>query len=238
MNKLLIYTFLSTIGIYSSANAFTPWWEQPTVCRLDPSRCYSAMGAGFDTELWDNGSKCWGQKIICADALKNSSGNTPLPKKEISNTSYVNADFDTNKLSAYGDCYGQRKTKNNGTETMVNGKYVQVWCHGILDRVDETTPNGEITFGPQPTCTKLAEYGYVAVENGQCYGKHFDQNKYYIDCEGNTITPSRLIVLNGADINAPQGNAPQTMADAKNRFQDMYKTSADKKSIAFKNKTN
>lgn len=235
MKKTYLFSILSIIGMCNTATAFTPWWEQPTVCRLDPSRCYPTMGAGFDTELWDSDAKCWGQKIICADALTSGNEDRPIKKQDTTNSNYVSSDFDINTLSADGDCYGQRKTRNDGTETMVNGKYVQVWCHGILDNADETLPNGEVTFGTQPTCKTLAEYGYVAVENGRCYGKYFNPTQYHIDCGDKTTTPSRLIILNGADINAPMGNAPATMADANTRFEEMYKTSKEKKSSVFKN---
>ena len=36
------------------SNAATPWWQQPTVCRLDPTNCYSTMGAGFDANMGCN----------------------------------------------------------------------------------------------------------------------------------------------------------------------------------------
>ncbi|MBQ8255665.1 MAG: hypothetical protein IJY99_01730 [Alphaproteobacteria bacterium] len=52
MKKILIASFLSVIGINFAFGA-TPWWEQPTVCKLNPSDCYSGMGAGFDSEMWD-----------------------------------------------------------------------------------------------------------------------------------------------------------------------------------------
>lgn len=239
MNKKYIFFITAILGIYNSANAFTPWWEQDTICRINSNNCYSSATKGIK-EVWDSTSKCWGQKIICAEALQNSSDNTPLTKKEISNTSYVSTDFDTNKLSADGDCYGQRKTKSNNTQAMVDGTYVKVWCLGILDNAKESTQNGEITFGTQPTCKMLADKNYIAVidDQNKCYGKKLS-TQYYIDCSDSTNDkPSQLIVLNNADIYAPQGNAPQTMADAKAKFQDMYKTSTDRKSVAFKNTTN
>ncbi len=244
MNKKYIFFITAILGIYNSANAFTPWWEQDTICRINSNNCYSSATKGINMESWDDTSKCWGKKIICAKALalKNSSDNTEVAKKDISNTSYVNADFDTNKLSKSGEeyCYGQRKTKSNNTQAMVNGTYVKVWCPGILDNADDSTQNGEITFGTQPTCNMLAEKNYIAVidDKNKCYGKKLSTS-YYIDCSDSTNDkPSQLIVLNDADINAPQGNTPQTMADAKAKFQDMHKTSTDRKSVAFKNTTN
>jgi hypothetical protein len=193
--------------------------------------------------FWDSASKCWGMKIICADALTtNNTDNQPIPKNQISNHTNISTDFDTNKLSKSGEeyCYGQRKTKSNNTQAMVNGTYVKVWCEDILDNQAEKLSNGYITSGPQPTCQDLAEKNYIAVidDKNKCYGKKLSTS-YYIDCSDSTNDkPSQLIVLNDADINAPQGNTPQTMADAKAKFQDMYKTSTDRKSVAFKNTTN
>lgn len=245
MNKKYIFFITAILGIYNSANAFTPWWEQDTICRINSNNCYSSATKGINMDFWDSDSKCWGMKIICADALTtNNTDNQPIPKNQISNHTNISTDFDTNKLSKSGEeyCYGQRKTKSNNTQAMVNGTYVKVWCPGILDNADESTQNGEITFGTQPTCNMLAEKNYIAVidDKNKCYGKKLSTStQYYIDCSNSTNDkPSQLIVLNDADINAPQGNTPQTMADAKARFQDMHKTSTDRKSVALKNKTN
>ena len=65
-------------------HAATPWWEQTTVCRLNPSKCYASMGAGFESEMWDHTSQCWGQKIICAEALISGNENIPMERKTIS----------------------------------------------------------------------------------------------------------------------------------------------------------
>ena len=163
MNKLFIYTFLSIIGIFNSANAFTPWWEQTTVCRISTNKCYSSsMKDGIDRNIWDSDSNCWGQKIICADALGKNEKNTPMSKTEISK---VNKDFDTSKLSSNNECYGQRYTKSNGTQALINGNYVKVWCKDILDNQDEKLSNGYITSGPQPTCQDLADKHFIAVIN-------------------------------------------------------------------------
>ena len=57
MKKILFASILSIIGI-NFAIAAAPWLEQPTVCKLNPTDCYSGMGAGFDSEMWD-------AKILC-----------------------------------------------------------------------------------------------------------------------------------------------------------------------------
>ena len=88
----------------------------------------------------------------------------------------------------------------------------------------KTLPNGEITYGTQPTCKSLAEYGYVGIENGRCYGKYFDNAKYFIEC-GTALMPTRLIVLNGANYTAPMNGAPIDMDAAERLFDKMYSIS-------------
>jgi hypothetical protein len=75
--------------------------------------------------------------------------------------------------------------------------------------------------------------GYVAVENNNCFGKYFDLSKYYIDC-GTSLLPNRLILLNGADYNAPSNNAPTTMDAAKQKFNQMYDISKEQKEKYYK----
>lgn len=207
--------------------ATTPWWLQPTVCRLDPTGCYSTMGAGFDSEMWDATSNCWGLKLICPDALLDGSRTAqPMGRAEIARDGgkKISTDFNTDLLGPDGDCFGRRKTSENGTVASVGGTLVKVWCPGILDNPDETLTNGEITYGTQPTCSQLAENGYVGVENGRCYGKYFDSAQYYIEC-GDTLEPTRLIVLNGADYTASMNGAPADATAAEQLFDKMYSVS-------------
>ncbi len=207
--------------------ATTPWWLQPTVCRLDPTGCYPTMGAGFDSEMWDATSNCWGLKLICPDALLDGSRTAqPMGRAEIARDGgkKISTDFNTDLLGPDGDCFGRRKTSENGTVASVGGTLVKVWCPGILDNPDETLTNGEITYGTQPTCSQLAENGYVGVENGRCYGKYFDSAQYYIEC-GNTLEPTRLIVLNGADYTASMNGAPTDATAAEQLFDKMYSVS-------------
>ncbi len=207
--------------------ATTPWWLQPTVCRLDPTGCYPAMGAGFDSEMWDATSNCWGLKLICPDALLDGSRTAqPMGRAEIARDGgkKISTDFNTDLLGPDGDCFGRRKTSENGTVASVGGTLVQVWCPGILNNPDETLTNGEITYGTQPTCSQLAENGYVGVENGRCYGKYFDSAQYYIEC-GDTLEPTRLIVLNGADYTASMNGAPTDATAAEQLFDKMYSVS-------------
>ena len=173
----------------AAATAATPWWEQPTVCKLDPTDCYA-------TESGTN----------------------------------INKDFDTNILN--GDCFGVRKTIDNGAMASVNGEYVRVWCNGILDNPDEYLPNGEITYGAQPTCNELAEYGYVATIDNKCYGKYYDMSKYYIECNGNDILPSRIIITNNADYTMAS-NAPDDESAADKLFDKMQSVSESQREIYF-----
>ena len=223
MRKILYVSLLSIITLTTNA-ATTPWWKQPTICRLDPTNCYPAMGAGFDSGMWDATANCWGLKLICPYAMK-PRHNDPVPvgRADIASGRNINADFDVSLLN--GDCFGVRKTTANGTKASVNGTYVNVWCNGILDNPDEQVASGEITFGTQPSCARLAADGYVAVVNNRCYGKHFNDSEYFIECTGSDILPSRLIVLNGADYNTGGANVPADESAADAIFDQMYQTS-------------
>ena len=233
MKKIFLISTLSLI-VTGTSDAATPWWLRPTVCRLNPTNCYSAMGSGFDAGMWDATANCWGLKMICPEALK-SSANAPIAmgKNEIKKGTNINSDFDTDILSSAGDCFGARKTTNNGATILVNGKYVNVYCPGILTNPDEKTENGEIMLSAQPTCTSLAKYGYAAVENGKCFGKYYDSSNYFIEC-GTTLLPKRIIVLNGADYTAPGGTTPATASEADKLFDTMYSVSKNQKKKYFK----
>lgn len=222
MKKLFL---LSALFLTFSANAATPWWLQPTVCRLNPTNCYTAMGAGFDSEMWDADAKCWGLKLICPDALVSPSAKpVAMGRNEINNGTNINPDYDTNILSLDGECFGRRKIGKNDAMVSVNGKYVNVYCPGILNKPDEFLENGEIMYNTQPTCSDLARHGYIAVKNNDCYGKYYDIADYFIEC-GTDLLPERIIVLNGADYNAPSHDAPTTMDAARQIFDKMYTTS-------------
>lgn len=238
MKKIFLFSVLSVFGIGSAFAATTPWWLQPTVCRINPTNCYKNMTAGYfieigNSESWDKTSNCWGLKLICPDALT-AGGNdaVPMERATIAKGTGIKPDFDINELGATGDCFGARKTAEGGAIASVNGKYVNVWCAGILNNPDEILENGEISYGTQPTCSELAASGYAAVENGRCYGKYYDISKYYIEC-GSALLPTRIVVLNGADYNAPMGNAPTTMAAAEAIFDSMYSTSQTQKAKYF-----
>ncbi len=238
MKKIFLFSVLSVFGIGAAFAATTPWWLQPTVCRINPTNCYTNMTAGYfieigNSESWDTTSNCWGLKLICPDALTTGGNDAiPMERAAIAKGTGIKPDFDINALGASGDCFGARKTAEGGAVASVNGKYVNVWCSGILNDPDEILENGEISYGAQPTCGELAESGYVAVENGRCYGKYYDISKYYIEC-GTALLPTRIVVLNGADYNAPMGGAPTTMAAADAIFDSMYSTSQAQKAKYF-----
>lgn len=208
---------ISLLFVVNHAVAATPWWEQATICRLSPTNCYTSMGAGYDTGMWDANANCWGMKLICGDALTNATQDTPVGRTEIAGGTNINPDYDTNILD--GDCFGVRKTSTDGSMASVNGQMVRVWCSGILDNVDETIENGEITYGTQPTCQTLADDGYVAISTGKCYGKYYDTTRYFIQCAGEVPT---LIVLNGANYETGNSPYPLTQDDADAIFNQMY----------------
>lgn len=224
MKKLFIASLLAIITV-PMAHGAIPWWERPTICRLDPTNCYPNMTVGYDSGMWDADGNCWGLKYICPEALTNGKTDAVLMEKDdIATNRNISADFDTNVLN--GDCFGVRKTASNGAQASLNGKYVNVWCNGILENPDEELQYGEITYGSAPNCKTLAEIGYVGILNGRCYGKYYDPSQYYIDCgAGSNELPNQLIVLNGADYLAPMDGAPATQAEADTLFDRMYSVS-------------
>ena len=232
MKKTLTISVLCLAFAPSVAMAVTHWWERPTICKLDPTDCYTSMGIGYESEMWDSDANCWGMKLICPEALTTSNDYTPLAmsRTDIESGTNINKDFDTNILN--GDCFGVRKTTDNGAMASVNGEYVRVWCNGILDNPDEYLPNGEITYGAQPTCNELAEYGYVATIDNKCYGKYYDMSKYYIECNGNDILPSRIIITNNADYTMAS-NAPADESAADKLFDKMQSVSESQREIYF-----
>ena len=223
---------LTALTVSVTANASIPWWEQPTICRLDPTNCYSSMGTGYDKEIWDTNSECWGMKLICPEALKsNEYQPVPMGKTEIAKGTEIKKDFNIDILN--GDCFGVRKTTSNGTMASVDGKYVKVWCNGVLENPDEFLDNGEITYGIQPTCSDLAEYGYVGIVNNRCYGKYYDTSEYYIECNGTDLLPNRIILLNGADYMIPTSSAPIDKSSAEKLFDQMESVSKSQREKYF-----
>ena len=241
MKKLLCISICSLCAATASHAATIPWLERPTLCLINPANCYNNMTNGYlidmgNSETWDATSNCWGLKLICADALEKATGTDPVPmeRADIAKKKNIRNDFDTDELSATGDCFGRRITSSDGSMAYVGNTYVPVWCSGILSDPDEFLENGEIEtdVNNQPKCEELAKMGYAAVDTGKCYGKYYDYSKYFIEC-GSKMQPDRIIVLNGADANAPLNGAPATMADAEEIFESMYKTSTEQKKKYF-----
>lgn len=231
-HTLFILTILF-MGV-CTANAATPWWEQATVCRLNPSKCYASMGAGFESEMWDQTSQCWGQKIICAEALISGNENIPMERKTISANKNINHKvFDTDEYSSYNECFGVRITTQNGAFSFDNaGNKVRVWCPGILSAGEiAETQNGEIIIsGAQPTCRSLANDGFIATLNSTsgCHGKQMNQNAYYIGCNERDLEPETLVVLNGAYDYSVNGKSI-TMDQASDIFEKMIRISAQQR---------
>ena len=233
---LSLFSGVCSIIIGTNSFAATPWWQQPTICRPNPTSCYASMGMGFDTEMWDATGNCRGLKLVCPNATTaNDTDPVAMGKLTIAAGTGINPDFDTNVLA--NDCFGARKTTANGSMASVNGSFVKVWCNGVLPSPDETLSSGEIKFGTQPKCTDLSSDGWVAVLNSTCYGKYFDQSDYYIECEGNTETPKRIVQLNGATGITGTGSAPTTyptsVAAARDIFDAMQATSAAQRAEHF-----
>lgn len=224
MKKIFLLSFI-LIPFVTASHAALNWWEQPTICRINPSKCYSNMGAGYNTEEWDQDSDCRGKKIICGTALSpQSDDNWALSKRDIRNMSGISSDFNIDILN--GDCFGVRRTISNGLQAMYNNNPVDVYCPGILEQIYndddiEAVETGLIlTRSAQPTCKTLADIEYVRVKNGRCYGKRYSESDYYIDCSRGD-NDVRLIILNGANYTEPMGGNPINQAEADDIFQEM-----------------
>lgn len=234
MRKITISSLLTLICI-NTAFANIDWWNQITICRMDTTKCYPQLvtTAGIDTEMWDSDKGCRGIKYICPEALVKETNQPELIGiLSLQNTEIVKADYDTDILSEMGNCYGQRKSHPTAPQVKVNDKYVNVYCNGALDRPDEVLENGEIVYENQPTCENLKNNGYIGVKNGNCYGKPFNDNEYYVEC-GNDLLPERIIVLNGADI-SNTSNGPIFNNEAVEIFNKMQSVSQSQKQQYFK----
>ncbi len=233
MKKIALTSFISAIVASAAGAATIDWWLQPTICRRDPTNCYVSMGAGYEPEMWDATSDCWGVKLICPEALTITEAEPyPMGRAEIERGKNINTDFDTNRLN--NDCFGVRKTSNGGAMASVDNKYVNVWCNGILDNPDEILTNGEIVYGAQPTCRQLAKNGYIGVLNNRCYGKYLDTGTYNIEC-GDNLLPDRLVIVNGSDYPVTHSTAPIDQDAADDLFDTMESNAASNRKNFFVN---
>ena len=100
MKKILTFSIFCLSFAPNVFGATLHWWEQPTVCKLDPTKCYTTMGMGYDNELWDSDTKCWGMKLICPEALT-TGGKEPVAMSlnAISKKTGIDNDFHTNVLN-------------------------------------------------------------------------------------------------------------------------------------------
>ena len=229
---------ISLLGILlaSGANAASNWTlATSTVCRRDPTECYTKMGIGYESQIWDNDAKCWGQKLICPEALDDPNAFIPVAKtiNDIKKNNGINPDFDTDVLN--GDCFGVRRTSANGSMAYWDEEMVPVWCENVpVDWVADV-PNGLIA-DPIPSCRDLADWGFIAIEEDGCYGKEYDYNQYYIECNNDgEMLPSRIIILNGAEyITGTNANAMDTNA-ADDIFDEMESVSERQRGKYFTN---
>ena len=211
------------VSLFGGANAVTPWWEQTTVCKISSSNCYPNMTLGYhfdiyDSTSWDDISNCWGKKKICPEALQNSNASEPVALRitDINGTTINTTDFDVSVLN--GECFGARKTQDDGAKVFVNGVLVKVWCNDILSNPsDEYIENGQIVRSgtDEPSCTYLANRNYAGIKDGKCYGKYYDEEAYAIQCDNDEPV---LIILNGA---TREPNSI-TEEEASNLFNTMY----------------
>jgi len=200
MKKLIafIFCFIATDALAVN------WWERPTVCQPSNAACYPNMtDLGFDTVEWDTAANCRGMKLICPTAILTGASNpTPFSRAEIA-AGLTDPDFDITVLDNRNACFGTRRTRNNGSSARIGNTWVNVWCAGVLDMPDEVLDTGEIirTANDQPTCSDLAEYGFIGILNGRCFGTFgFPPSDFFLEClnTNNPLLPSRIIVLNGA----------------------------------------
>lgn len=213
------------------------WWNHDTICQINDSRCYASTTAGIDFSLetgWDISGNCRGKKYICGTALSPAGANAvAMERNDILRNVGISSDFDTGVYVSAENCYGARKTRQNGAMALIDGEYVPVWCSGVLGETTntetESVANGEIATTATPTCTDLAEMNYVATLNGNCYGKKYDPNKYAIDCDNGTPV---IIVLNGAQYD-PTGHGAMTHAMAGTRFAAMQASATTQRTIHF-----
>lgn len=219
--------------VCTGAFGATDWWNHPTICTIDETRCYGATTPGLDDSLetgWDVSGGCRGKKYICTNALTiDATEPVAMERADITSGNKVISDFDTTVYVSGDNCYGARRSRNGGTMVSVNGNYVRVWCNGVLSNPDEQLTFGEITVGNQPTCSELAADGYAPILNGKCYGKYYNPNSYAITCDGET---PKLTILNGATDYNPNGNGV-TESDATAIFKSMVSTSTNRRNIYF-----
>lgn len=231
--KKITCSFLAIIlGCGGALGATTPWWERETICRLNGTNCYGDETNGIATYVYDDSTiGCWGRKIICPGVLSDHAyfdNNEGVPLDIIIN--YTKPDFDTNIYVPSGQCWGARRSIQNGTMVLVDGSYVPVWCPGVLDSVHETLPNGEINLRTQPTCEELARNNYAKILNGLCYGKWYDPARFAVQCNGETST---LVILNGADYNR-NSTRGLTPSSADSTFDNLRRSSETQRNKYFK----
>jgi hypothetical protein len=126
-----------------------------------------------------------------------------MSKSEISDPAKVSEDFDLTALDNGANCFGLRRTRNNGTSAKVGSQWWNVWCDGVLDSPDEDVGGGKIMLGAseQPTCSYLADHGRIGVlRDGKCYGSEdkYMPDENHLECDSGNLLPSRIVILNGA----------------------------------------
>jgi len=249
--KNLIAFAICQMFVITGAAAIVNWWERPTICQLSETSCYPEIQSpfvGLDVDEWDGAANCKGKKLICPNAIlpyDSASVALPFSRAELADNSLINPDFDITVLGFVGDCFGTRRTRNNGSSARVMNNWVNVWCSGILNNADEELPSGEIVLkqSDQPSCASLAEDGYIGIirelpkSGKQCFGMFgFPTSDFFLECRGNNLLPGRIVVLNGADDYRTSSNPypqasiyPITEEIAAARFSKMIENSAAKR---------
>lgn len=117
----------------------------------------------------------------------------------------------------------------------VGGQMVPVWCESVPVDATDYVANGVIAE-TQPTCTELADWGFIGIMENGCYGKTYDYDKYYIECTDDKIVPSRIIILNGAEYTTGKlSDTPIDAQAANNIFDTMQSVSETQRTKYFSN---
>lgn len=201
----------------------------PTICKPKAlSKCYNISDntEGYSSKDFDELAKCRGKKIICKDAINGGLENKALSKYEINDPSVVSQDFDFNIFLKNKNCFGVRKTIDNGIYALKDNKYVKVWCKNIPFEQTENLPNGKIISDSmyQPTCENLAQKNILDIQKGNCFGELLSADYSFVCDTNSSGTLPKYIIKNPNTINSFN----QITSDEVNMIFNHMKKSAEK----------
>ena len=177
-------------------------------------------------DQFDELAKCKGKKIICKDALNGGFENKVLSKDEINDPSIVSQDFDFDVFLKNKNCFGVRKTIDNGIYALKDNKYVKVWCKNIPMGQTEDLPNGKIISDSmyQPTCENLAQKNILDIQKANCFGELLSADYSFVCDTNSSGTSPKYIIKNPNTINSFN----QITSDEVNMIFNHMKRSAEK----------